>query len=552
MRKLLIALLALIILLPSGYYGYRGYKHWKQNRAIKMARSFISKSDFNSAMICIRQALQANPANIEATRMMADFMQLAQSPSALTWRERLVQLEPKSLTNRLAWASVAIAAKDFAQAKKAMDGVDEEGKKTSIYHKTAGAFATATGQYVEAENHFEAASKLEPTNPIPLLNLASIRVQRKDPKMSSEARGILEQLTTNALVRPDALRQLTLDAVRTNQLDRALGYASLLVRETNSLYSDQLMRLDIQRASKNNEFESSLLALQKDSATNMAKCFELSRWMINATSPNQSLTWIQSLAPEIRTNLPVTMVAADAFVAIKDWQGLQAMIDKQNWGELDYLRITYRIRALREQNLGSTAKSEWGKVLKGAEGKLDRLVSLQSIATNWKWPAEEEDILWAIVNNFPREKGAQQRLSELLFMNGKTRSLLTLYASISQIETNNLSAKNNLASIAMLLNANEHKPHEIAKEIYAKSPDDPFIASTYAYSLHLQTNTAAALLVMRKLKPEQLENPSITGYYALILAASNEKAEAKKYFALLKGSPLPEEAELFRRAQTGL
>jgi tetratricopeptide (TPR) repeat protein len=230
------------------------------------------------------------------------------------------------------------------------------------------------------------------------------------------------------------------------------------------------------------------------------------------------------------------------------------MIDKQNWGELDYLRLTYRIRALREQNLASTAKTEWGKVLKGAEGKLDRLVSLQSIAANWNWPSEEEDILWLVVNKFPRQIDAQQRLGGLLLSRGKTRSLLTLYATLCQYDTNNIPAKNNLASIAMLLGANEHKPNDLAREIYEKKPDDPYVASTYAYSLYLQKKTAEALQVMRKLEPKKLEDPSIAGYYGLILAASGEKAEAKKYFSLfkVKGSPLPEETELFRRSESGL
>jgi Flp pilus assembly protein TadD len=106
----------------------------------------------------------------------------------------------------------------------------------------------------------------------------------------------------------------------------------------------------------------------------------------------------------------------------------------------------------------------------------------------------------------------------------------------------------------MLLGANEHKPNDLAREIYEKKPDDPYVASTYAYSLYLQKKTAEALQVMRKLDPKKLEDPSIAGYYGLILAASGEKAEAKKYFSLfkVKGSPLPEETELFRRSESGL
>jgi hypothetical protein len=47
-----------------------------------------------------------------------------------------------------------------------------------------------------------------------------------------------------------------------------------------------------------------------------------------------------------------------------------------------------------------------------------------------------------------------------------------------------LANKNNLAVTALLLNATELKPHDLAREVYQKSNTNASFASTYAFSLY--------------------------------------------------------------------
>src|SRR5689334_8538701 len=109
MKKATIVLVCLCLLFVTGFAGYRGYNIWKQKRLVRQARAFIAKSDEADALLCLREALQSNPNNLEACRMMADFLELAKSPQALLWRSRVVDLQPKSFTNRLALARAAVA-----------------------------------------------------------------------------------------------------------------------------------------------------------------------------------------------------------------------------------------------------------------------------------------------------------------------------------------------------------------------------------------------------------------------------------------------------------
>ncbi len=106
-----------------------------------------------------------------------------------------------------------------------------------------------------------------------------------------------------------------------------------------------------------------------------------------------------------------------------------------------------------------------------------------------------------------------------------------------------------MAMIAMLLDAQELKPYALAQEVYAKSPQNPSCASTYAFSLYQQKKYDEALKVMQRLTPQELNDPSVAGYYGLILKATGDTNKAKVYLAWTsKAHLLPEEKKLFDRA----
>jgi len=77
-----------------------------------------------------------------------------------------------------------------------------------------------------------------------------------------QARAALGALRSNPVLRCQALRESTLDAMRHQPGEEALGFAAELIRETNHVFSDELLRLDVLRASRENEFKPALVALQ--------------------------------------------------------------------------------------------------------------------------------------------------------------------------------------------------------------------------------------------------------------------------------------------------
>jgi hypothetical protein len=58
---------------------------------------------------------------------------------------------------------------------------------------------------------------------------------------------------------------------------------------------------------------------------------------------------------------------------------------------------------------------------------------------------------------------------------------------------------------------------------------------------------------MQQFTPQELQNPSIAGYYGLILKANGNKTEAKDYLnRISKAQLMPEEQALFDQAMKGL
>jgi tetratricopeptide (TPR) repeat protein len=562
MRKLIIVLSSCIALLLIGYVGYRGYQVWKQSHGMAMAREYNAKSDVRNTILSLQQVLAANPRNIEAARMMAGLAEAARSPAALVWRQRVLELNPKSYEDRLTLAQTAIIFQDYPLATNTLAGVAEADKKTAAFHNIAGTAALMGGQPDEAEAHFSESIRIDPSNPIPQVNLAVVRLHRTNTLDMAEARISLQRVimnSTNAALRSQARRELINDAMRFNNIPAALDLSRDLAQQTNAVFADKLLRLDVLMKTQSAEFKPTLAAYRREAATEPAKIFDLSNWQISKLSTAEELGWLQSLPTQTRTNQPAALLAAQCQLQLRDWRGLQDFIQPQNWNDplhlndLEYMRHAFLARALREQGLIEASTAEWGVALKDASDQKGTLISLFRTAAAWNWNTEAEQILWTVVNRYPEEKWAAPLLGQALMVWQRTRSMMELFSILAKQTPDDLAVKNNLAMTAMLLGAQEMNPYALAQEVYGKFPKNPSFASTYAFSLYLQGKYPDALKVMQQLTAKDLQNPDIAGYCGLILKANGNKAEAIFYLNLAsKAQLLPEEKALFDQARAGL
>jgi tetratricopeptide (TPR) repeat protein len=371
-----------------------------------------------------------------------------------------------------------------------------------------------------------------------------------------EARNTLSRLgadPTNSTLRCQAIRELTIDAIHHHQRDASLALSKRLVQETNSLFTDRLLRLEALWETRDEGFKMEQASLQREAQSNPAKIQELIMWQLGKIPPGESLAWLRSLPLTTQTNQPVAQLEAECCVALEDWPGLQACVEKGDWGVLECVRHAFKARSLRGQGLNDAAEAAWKQAVQAANGQEASLVMLMRLAAQWNWTGEAENILWAIVKKNPDDEWARQALARVLFASGQTRSLMQLYSQQAKRNPSDLVAKNNAAMTALLLDAQELKPRQMALELYHESPTNASFAATYAFSLYQQGKKTEALKVLNCLDPRQLETASVAPCYSILLQATGNHKMAKKYLDLAsKFQMLPEERKLIDSAKKDL
>ena len=548
-RKALIFALAMAVVAAAGWFGRKAYKKYTEKRLLVQANQYFEKQDLRNAALCLQRTLQINPMSVGASEQMARMMEAVGAPSALSWRIRTAQLEPHKMDHRLDWAETALKLGDLKSAEEALGGVDDKTKATAVSYKLRGALAWAHNNGPEAEKEYNEALRLEPANQAVVLNLATIHLSSTNADVAQRGRTMTEAMTTNASLRVTALRQLVAYAESKKDLPMAAGYAKQTLNDKQAVFSDKLSYLTLLRAQNSADFAPYLATLKDEARQSSPQAFGLGEWLTRTEGPTNTLSWLRSLPMAVQTNQPVPLLISDCLLAEKDWNGILATIDKQDWGELQFYRYALESLAYRSLDQSAASIGAWQKAVRLAGTRLDRLSKLTKVAAAWGWDSELVKLLESITAQFPREKWAAQALMTQYYKAGNTRQISALVAKLSAADPANNQWKNNVAILSLLQKSDLDKAYKLAKEAYDTTPENPFFATTYAYSLLLQNKKDEAAKVVEKVKPEFLKIPSVAAYYGVVEAQCGNKAAAKESLQRADAaSLLPEEKELVHSA----
>ena len=549
MRKTLIFIAVMAVVAFAGWFGRKAYKKVTEHQLTTEAAQYLERQDLRNAGLCLQRALQINPYNIEANKLTADMLEAAGTPSALSWRIRTFQLQTNKVEYRFAWAQTALKMNDLPSAIQALRGIDEKSRSTAQFHKLAGALAWNGHDPADAEKEYSAALQMEPTNLAVILNLATVRLVSTNKAVADKARLSLETIPTNSPLHLTAIRYLALDAAARKSFDRAIFYSQEVINNPKAAYDDKLTRLEILHEADNPGFSAWQTALEKDAAGSPLHAYALGHWMQIQQTPEAALRWLQSLPHDTQTNQPVPLAITDCQIALKDWKGLQATVQKRDWDEFEYYRFS--LESLAARHLGNSLGGEtaWQRATLLCSHRLDRLARLNQITAAWGWTPERYQVLQQIISEFPNEAWAGEQLIALYYTDGKTQSLASLLNNMYSADPSNIKVKNNLAAVSLLLKSDLPKAHRLALEAYNSATNNPFFACTYAYSLLLQSKPAEAVKIADSLKPEYLKNPSIAAYYGVVEAEAGHTNAARDSLKLAETARLlPEETALVHQA----
>ena len=545
------SVVVLLALAAAAWFGRDFYRNFKEQRSLAQAQAFLAQGDFRSALLSARQTLQLNPTNVPACRVMAAVADLSHSPAVLDWQRRVVQTEP-TIENKLLLASSGLRYQNppYPLTAQILDELAPAATNLASYQVVAASLALNRRRLAEAETHFETAAKLDPTNQLYALNLAIVRLEATNATQAVPARAVLENLRTDANLGLPALRALVVDRLAHRDVAAANNYSTQLLANAQATLPDRLQHLGILRQLKAESFSARLLAVQQATATNASAAAEVAGWMQANNLVAEELQWLTNLPTAFQAQPPVRLALADAYLQSADWRTLRDFAAKGNWEETDFLRLALLSHAWSELDVKPVADSNWGSAVTAAGNRYSALTTLLGLAEKWKLFREREDLLQRLVEKFPRERWAQQALAQLYLVAGNTAGLNQLYAKLFSIFPRDVGIKNNLAATSLLLKTNLPQAGQWAAEIYAIATNDPVIASTYAFALHLQGRTRDGLTVMEKLDPQLRQRPDAALYYGVLLTATGATNEAAPYLkiARTKTDWLPEEKRLLSTA----
>jgi Flp pilus assembly protein TadD len=482
---------------------------------------------------------------------MAQAAEMSRDRAAVSWRRRVVELEPKSTDDALALANCALQFGDINTAAKTIAAIDATGKQTAGFHATAARLASARKNLAEARNEWREALRLAPNDESYQLQFAIASLQQSTDAEAEEGRRILKGLRNSPTQRAVATRALISDGITHHQDAQELrAFANELQSYPEALFTDRLLYLDILRRLNDPEYAAFLTKIEQDASKKPGELAALLTWMAGNGLSIVAIDLAKSVPDEVLKAWPVPWSLAEAYAKANDWAELERLTTNSNWGGFDFLRRAYLTRAFRAENKTLAAEREWAGATKDASSQAQSLLMLTSVISDWGWKTESIDLLWQLAKYPETQAEALQTLYLHYGRAGDTQGLHRVLLRLFETDPTNLNVQNNLAQTSLLLNANPDQARRLATELYHKAPSNPSYATTYAYALYSRGNVQQALDVMESLTPEQLQQPQIAAYYGVFLARAGANDKAAHFLELAnKANLLTEEKELVDAAK---
>src|SRR6266480_1291030 len=193
--------------------------------------------------------------------------------------------------------------------------------------------------------------------------------------------------------RRDATHRLADDALRRNQITRALDYARELDGSPKRDFSDRLLLLSTLKAAGDGETQSLLEQIKKEASNDAMKIGALIGWMNSQKMSVEAVAWIKTLPPTMLAKRTAPLNVAEAFMATSDWDGLRKFCAGTKWDALDYMRNVLAARALREVGQVQESSQEWKEAVAKVGTRSEQIFGLAELARKWGWQNQALD-LW--------------------------------------------------------------------------------------------------------------------------------------------------------------
>ncbi len=544
----------IILLLVLGWGGHRLYRNWQEDHLVRRAAAFMSGGDLKTASLNARRALQLNPKNLGATRVIAQIAEKTGDRTALDWRRKVLELNPASLDDALALVRCGLWFNDLGTAEQTLNALGDSAKQKPEFHAASGRLAEMKKDATAAEGHWARAAELAPEETAYRFQLALVQLGSNAPAKREKALAALEGLRSDPKERSAATRTLIVDgAAHRGDPERLRSLASDLQGYPDAPFSDRIIYLEILRQLHDPAYDEYLSKLKAETRAEPSDLASLLSWMIRNQMSAEAIAFANSFSAEAQTKWPVPLAIAEAHAQAKNWTQLERLTKNGSWPANDFLRRAYLARAFRGEERTLASEQELAAAQQEAASNPQALATLGQTIADWGWQNEAVELLWALTKNPETRLSALQSLYEHYAKIPDTSGLYRTLTRFAEISPNDANIQNNLAQISLLLGADVEHARKLAADLIARDPSNAVYNSTYAFALLSKGDTKGALKIMDGLTADQLRDPSVATYYGLVLSAAGQKEKAREFLhRSSEANLLPEEKALVAKAESAL
>ena len=512
---------------------------WLRARSLRQAQSYLDENDYHRAQLVLEQAVQVNPRDFAARRMLVNFYARVSLPRALAgWRE-LLALEPGNEANHLGLAGVALRLGEKATAREALAGVGATGQAGAPYHRLAAALALAEGDQPNLARELAALGRLEPDNLRMQFNAAAAEVFSSDPVRVAAARARLEALARGGPLRLRATLQL-LQFVPAGPGES--GYAALAQR-----------LLPGPAAPAPGDFTALLNQLKALPQPEPADAAEFVQWLCANGRAREALDWVATLEAATQGAEPVLAARVQAAASLRDWTALRGVLQAGAWGPMagGVLDLAFRARAQRELLTVTPALATWDKAVKLAAQSPEGLHGLEKLAALWAWPEARDQALWQTTRSFPGEPEAWRELALAAESADDSARLSVVLKAWAMAWPGDRSVQSSRVFLGVVRGEPDPALAREARAALTRSDALPEEIAAGAWVLAGEGRAAEGLAALDQVAGKMTGRPRAALIYCVLLSEAGRTAESGRFLAMASSAALlPEERALLARVKT--
>lgn len=285
-----------IVLLASAgsFLAYHAYWNSLADRAVMQAKLSFTNERVQESIISLKAALSHCPKHLEAHRAAASLLEASRSSEALVHRRKLMDLQPRFLQPKLAYARSALLFDKPQEAARVLDGIKGLNRRTPEFLELQAELFIARGRTDLALEIYRELAELHPEDRYTRAKLTALELQSGPEQVRDSARADLESLASDDQFGLIALRALTQDALRRQDFPTALSWSGRACEMPSADFSDRMLRLQALFGAKSPEYDSWLSDLKKRASENPKLALELAKWKVIAMGPQRAAAWLES------------------------------------------------------------------------------------------------------------------------------------------------------------------------------------------------------------------------------------------------------------------